>query len=154
MLLRFFVAGAPQTKGSFHIRHRWGPIVNGKDTCTLGLSEMSPGLAAWRRQIKQQARYALKASGQAPAHEGPVTVRLDFLFKRPKYHATMKEPPVHVDVRNRWDADKLTRAVLDALTDSEVIKDDGQVAVLVVRKLYDDRAGVRAMVANVGEEQW
>ena len=79
----------------------------------------------------------------ATFHTGPVMVTLDFYLPRPRGHfgtgrneSKLKPSAPRVPV-TKPDIDKLTRAVLDALTHM-AFRDDSQVAVLVVRKLYAD----------------
>lgn len=62
---------------------------------------------------------------------GAVAVDLLFVMPRPKTGRRVL-PAVRPDI------DKLTRLVLDALTDAGVIVDDGQVTDLTVRKRYPD----------------
>ena len=98
-------------------------------------------LRPWRLTVTTAAEQA------NPAREpvtGPVAVRLWFTFPRPKAHYGRRDgqpylrgdaPSHHVA---RPDIDKVTRAVLDALTDAAWWADDSQVAVLEVAKRYGD----------------
>lgn len=104
-------------------------------------------LAPWRDAV---TRYAAQAC--STPLEGPVRVELEFRMPRPKAHyrtivgelVLRDDAPRHH--AHRPDADKLARAVLDALT-GPAFGDDGQVAELVVSKVYDERAGVRIVVS-------
>lgn len=70
-----------------------------------------------------------------------VSVSLTFWLKRPK--TVTRQYPTKT-----YDIDKLTRAVLDSLTQAKVIEDDSNVVDLTVRKNYDDlhESGVLATV--------
>lgn len=139
--LSFFVAGKPQTKGSLRVWHKWQP--GGR--CRVGLSEQSGArLKEWRALVATAARNAIKT---APPFAGPVRVELLFLFERP---ASNKDATQWVWGNKRHDADKLQRAIFDALTDAAVFwADDSQVAGVVAAKRYCDgleRPGVHITV--------
>lgn len=135
----FWVPGTPQPKGSLrHVGH--GRLV-----------ESAKGLADWRRAIADAAwTYRLQ---QEPC-TGAVAVTLDFYLPRPASHyrggdrsrelrATAPKRPA-----KRPDIDKLTRAVLDAVTDAGLWRDDAQVTWVRASKDYaDDRIpGVRVQI--------
>jgi Holliday junction resolvase RusA-like endonuclease len=70
--------------------------------------------------------------------EGPLSVDLNFFFRRPKIHfkgQTLRAEAPRYHTRTP-DADNLAKAVLDALTTLGMWHDDAQVADLVVRKWY------------------
>jgi crossover junction endodeoxyribonuclease RusA len=73
-----------------------------------------------------------------------VSVELTFTFKRPKSHVTSKGTlregysEYHVQ---RPDVDKLSRAILDALT-GIAYQDDSQVVTLAATKTWGDSDGV------------
>lgn len=99
-------------------------------------------LDAWRDAIADEARDAI---GDGPCLEGPVAVHVDFVLPRPKHHYLPANrhravPELRLDapafVADRPDLDKLSRSLLDALT-AVVIRDDGQVAQLSARKLWE-----------------
>lgn len=99
-------------------------------------------LDAWRTAIADEARDAI---GSAPAIDGPVSVRVDFVMPRLRSHflpANRRRPvpELRADAPvwqcGRPDVDKLSRALLDAIT-GVVIRDDGQVAALTARKPYE-----------------
>jgi Holliday junction resolvase RusA-like endonuclease len=58
---------------------------------------------------------------------------------RPRFHVPAVRP----------DIDKLTRAVLDGLTDGGLISDDARVVRLMVDEVYGDRVGVDVTVWTV-----
>lgn len=65
-------------------------------------------------------------------HLGPVEVELAFTVKKPQSAPKRKRTwPI-----TRPDIDKLSRTILDALTNSGAIRDDSQVVVLHARKTY------------------
>jgi len=80
-----------------------------------------------------------------------VSLRLTFTMRRPATHfGTGKNkrklrPTAPWYQATRPDADKLARAVLDALT-GVAYRDDGQVAVLRVSKVYGPRAQLHVEV--------
>lgn len=83
--------------------------------------------------------------------EGPLNVRLDFFFARPKSHSTKKglRPDAPEWFCARPDSDNLAKAVLDCLTTMGLWKDDAQVVTLWAIKRYATEAnapGVAVMV--------
>ncbi len=108
--------------------------------------ESSARIAPWRSDVRDAAMAAL-AIGE-PLFSGPLTVRLRFVFARPKSHlsasgAMKASAPTHLATGP--DLDKLCRAVLDACT-GLLWTDDRQVDDLVARKQYGDRPGLEASV--------
>jgi Holliday junction resolvase RusA-like endonuclease len=86
----------------------------------------------WRRTVKEPVKIV-----------GPVMMELQFAMPRPKSHFNSKgvlraESPSFFD--GKPDADNLAKAVMDALTQLQVWKDDSQVAVLHVQKFYSPPA--------------
>lgn len=87
--------------------------------------EQSKAVAPWRTSV---AWHAAQVYRRQPC-TGPVRVVLDFVMPRPT-SAPKRSTPFAV---KRPDADKLTRAIFDAL--SEIVwKDDSQVVDVHVRK--------------------
>lgn len=125
----FDVLGVPAAQGSK--RHVGG----GR------LVESSKKVKPWREAVKAAA---VEALGDDPAIEGPAFVGITFRFARPAGHygsgknaARLKDSaPAYPTSRALGDLDKLARSTLDALTDSQVIADDSQVALLIVTKQY------------------
>ncbi|RZU30472.1 endodeoxyribonuclease RusA [Blastococcus saxobsidens] len=66
--------------------------------------------------------------------EGPVSVAVVFTFDRPK--SAPKSRRVWPVTRSSGDVDKLLRAVLDALVDAGVMRDDSQVVRLTASKVH------------------
>lgn len=119
-MFELFIAGDPRPQGSKKAFNRGAHIV---------LVEANKDLPAWRDHMKKM--FALKMMEFDHRFDVAVSVSLTFWLRRPKtvtrQYATQT-----------YDIDKLTRAVLDSLTQAEVIKDDSYVVDLTVRKNYDD----------------
>jgi len=125
--MRIVVYGKPITQGS-KIRTRWSMRDSNGDT-----------LIPWRDNVRAAA-----VNAEDPFGEAPVQVDITFTFARPKGHfgtgrnagtlnsSALPFPSTHAI----GDIDKLTRAILDALTDAGVWNDDSQVIQLVARKLF------------------
>ena len=125
--MRIVVYGKPITQGS-KIRTRWSMRDSNGET-----------LLPWRDNVRAAAVNAKDGFGEAP-----VQVDITFTFARPKGHfgtgrnagilnrSALPFPSSHAI----GDIDKLTRAILDALTDAGVWNDDSQVIQLVARKLF------------------
>jgi len=117
-VIRFQVHGLPIAQGS---QRSW--MVNGKPVITT----TAKGLPSWRRLVADVAqRFA-----PAEPWEGPVGIVLDFGIPKPK--SAPKTRRVWPD--KRPDLDKLSRAVLDALT-YVIFADDSQVVHLQATKEY------------------
>lgn len=135
-LCQFVVLGVPVAEGSMHafvVRPKVGKA-------RAVVSHDSKGLGPWRQAIAWQAHEAWPA---IPV-EGPVSVEVDFYLPRPASHflpVTAKRPERAVRTgapsspATRPDLDKLVRAVLDGITGT-IVGDDGQVVLLVARKVY------------------
>lgn len=115
--MQFFVEGIPRPQGSKRGFVRKGRVV---------LVEVSKHLAPWRERVAAAAA----AHTQDGELIGPVVVELEFVMPRPKAMSARMPTPWHV---KRPDVDKLTRAVLDALTGSCFV-DDSQVVAINARK--------------------
>lgn len=133
-VIEFFVPGLPKAKGSmrgFAYKHKQ----TGKWRSALTNSD--PKTRPWEDTVRWYAQQA----GLQPA-SGPVAVMLCFYLPKPK-------KPKHETPTTKPDADKLARAVLDALT-RVAWNDDSQVVHLEVSKLYahdaPEDAGVRVRV--------
>jgi len=134
-VIRFQVRGLPVPQGSLR---SW--VVNGKPVIT----STAKGLGSWRRLVADVAQRFAPTEPWA----GPVGIELDFGIPKPK--SAPKRRRVWPD--KRPDLDKLSRAVLDALTyvifadDSQVVhlratKDYGAPGVAVeIRRVVDDDA--------------
>lgn len=107
--------------------------------------ESSKKVKPWRQDVVAAAQAAAAEAGWETA-VGPVDVEINFWMPRPRYHfrtgahAHQLRPNAPQFVDKKPDIDKLARATLDALTSSAVIRDDAQVARLVLTKGYADGA--------------
>jgi len=101
--------------------------------------EMGKGLTPWRSQVGMLASQHMEGQPWT----GPVRVNLTFYLVRPKGHfgtgrnATTLKPAAPRYPIGTPDLDKLSRAILDALT-GIVFRDDSQVHALDAMKLYAD----------------
>lgn len=122
----FHVEGNPVPQGSTRaFKTKSGKVVTTNDP--------TGSIERWRGDIRTEAKKLL-----APSFEcltGPVWLRTIFTFARPKSHylpanSKRREPVLRPDApmfhTQSPDADKLLRAVLDALT-AVVYRDDAQV---------------------------
>ncbi|WP_280441059.1 RusA family crossover junction endodeoxyribonuclease [Nocardia brasiliensis] len=128
-----FVPGSPAPQGSK--RHVGRGI----------LIESSKAVGPWRERI------ALAAHRHGwPLRAGAVAITLEFVMPRPKSTPKTYTPPAI----KRPDADKLERAVLDALTGIAFV-DDSQVTTCYRRKRLaeiGETPGVRISIADDTEE--
>lgn len=140
MILTVFTrAGRPRTKGSL------------RATCTrvpghkIRYQEETRDSGLWRKQMAKAAQVAhLKATdGVLFNYAGAVEVKATFVFERTESAAGGPIPshdtPYPTDI-HLGDIDKLTRNLLDALTDSHVIADDSYVVSIQCHKRWA-RAG-------------
>ncbi len=134
-MLSFVVPGKPVQQGS-------KTVFNGR-----AVDSNQKRLKPWRAAVAAEASAEALSRG-VETLEGPVAVVIEFRFERPK------------TVRREWpavqpDVDKLERAILDALTDARVFRDDAQVVVLKGTKVYAEAAGAHVSVGVIeqGGEQ-
>lgn len=121
--MRFSVDGVPAPQGS-------------KSVSRSGhLYEANPRSREWRRLMVD----TIRAEHDGLPVDEPVNVVLDFRMPRPK-KPRFATPAVKPDL------DKLTRNVLDALTDAGVLRDDSRVIEIRASKRYSDIPGVTIMV--------
>lgn len=121
------VEGKPKTQGSV------SPIAYKKKNGRLGVNVFqSKDLLHWRELIVADVKGRTNEKTIFPKGT-PVTVCLSFYFLKPKSSKT--QFPV---TRSSGDIDKLTRAALDAFTESGVFDDDSQVVKVVAEKYYTD----------------
>jgi hypothetical protein len=131
------INGTPVPQGSKSAFNRGGRIV---------LVEAAKGLKEWRHIVHLCAgANATTKQWVKLDKEIPVTVRILFTFTRPK---TIKRE--HHTVKP--DLDKLTRAVLDGITEAgNVWVDDSQVVRLEVSKQYGNEARAEIRIITQGE---
>ena len=91
--------------------------------------EANPRLKPWRSLVTSQAMLERSARGLEMLL-GPVEVEIIFTLPKPKTAGRFAQPDKKPDV------DKLSRAVLDGLTEAAIWKDDGQVVKLIASKVY------------------
>ena len=112
----FFIAGLPVPQGSKKA------FVVGKRAVIV--DDNAAALKPWRAKVGTAADIGVTFAG-------PVTVNLTFYMpspKRPRWDVPAVKP----------DLDKLTRAVLDGLTDGGLIEDDARVVDMRLREFYAD----------------
>lgn len=102
-----------------------------------GMIESSPHVASWRGRIEDEV---IRARPDQPPVVMPVSMRLTFVFPRPKFHFTsqgvIKSQFGMAGVyARRPDLDKLIRAVLDACS-HRLYVDDAQVDTIIAVKRY------------------
>lgn len=140
--IRFFVPGDPKPAGSKRGFVVW-PKGGGKpraivtDDCKTGRD--------WKADVKAFAHG--KMAGKSLL-EGALQVEVIFVLRRPKshYRATcLLRPNAPTYHTHRPDADKLSRAVLDACT-GVLWRDDAQIAKKIVTKRYGETTGVSVCV--------
>lgn len=135
--LGYFVAGTPVPQGS---KRAW----LGKDNHVHMTEDAGKRHTSWRFELSGQARQQMVDTGYIEPFTQAIHISLNFKQHRPLSHygsgrndrvvkATASQFPVKVP-----DIDKLTRAVLDALT-SIVWVDDSQVVKLTANKSYVER---------------
>lgn len=141
MKLRIYGVPAPQgSTRAFAVRK--GGVLTGAVAVTHGDKDK---VRSWRRAIADEVRAQMGTDWEASyagQNSHPMAVAVTFIAARPAAHfgtgrnagvlkASAPERPV-----GRPDVDKLARAVLDALTEAGVWKDDCQVVELTGRKVY------------------
>jgi Holliday junction resolvase RusA-like endonuclease len=140
--LTITVVGKPQPQGSvkaFVPTYKGGaPVRRADGSIVVNLTSDNPALKQWRDRVSDEA---LRAGALEPTPDVAFEVDCTFFLERPKAHCgtgrnegIVKDgAPAYPVVRP--DADKLLRAVLDALT-GRVWADDAQVVVATARKRY------------------
>lgn len=121
--VRFMVEGKPVPQGS-KSRGRNGVMY-----------EANKNLRPWRGALAREAR----AAHDGEPIDAPVVVTATFYMpkpKRPKFPVPATPP----------DTDKLQRALGDALTMSEVVKDDARIVEWRAKKAYHPEGWVGAVV--------
>lgn len=145
--LDFTVFGKPVPQGSKRIGRLGGkaggrPIILDANDKTLG---------PWRNLMRDAAAAARHKLGWGP-FIGPVAVDVTFTLERPSSHfrgdGTLT-PAARLAPSIRPDIDKLSRAVLDAITESGAWEDDGQVVYIKATKVYGRLPGVTVRIAAV-----
>ena len=129
MNIQLRVFGTPASQGS----KRWLP--NGR------MIEADKKLKPWRSAVYEAVNHTFNPKSFLSL-EGPIAVRVTFLFERPKNHyGTRQGEPYLKGSAPRYktstpDVDKCLRALLDPLTEMKVWKDDSQVVIAHAVKRY------------------
>lgn len=143
--MRIVVIGKPEPQGSKTPRSicgqdaRWCKRCKRNHLVAMATQEAVKGLPAWRQHVAWVARRHM--AGHSPI-SGPVVACLAFTFVRPASHyRTGGNAHLLRDAAPEWftqkpDADKLARAVLDALTIAQVWGDDAQCDLLRVARSW------------------
>lgn len=143
--LTFTVHGLPAAQGS----KRYLGVKGGKGITV----ESSKRVAPWRADVRDAALTALDDArladyaGAVDLWDAALSVNITFNMPRPKSHyrtgrnAHLLRDGAPTRPAGRPDVDKLTRAILDALS-GIVWRDDSQVVDITASKLYGDPGAV------------
>lgn len=99
--------------------------------------ESSKAVGPWREAVRHETQ-----QHDGRFETGPVSVDIKLWLPRPKYHyGTGRNAAKLKDSAPVWhsgtpDADKLARAILDAIVQGGALHDDGQAAIIHVYKYY------------------
>lgn len=140
VLLDCWVGGKPISQGS-------KTPVRGKGGVMVGMREDNDAeLRPWREDVR---RVADAERRNADPYPDAVRVDLRFYFARPASRRLAVWHPV------KPDADKIARAVLDALKTARVYRDDSQVADLRAVKRYVrlGEPGVQILVSALADDE-
>ena len=130
--LVFAVDGKPETQGStraFMPKGARFPII----------TSTNPKLKAWRTRVAAAALEAMQESNFRFIEDGPIRLDVAFYFVPPRSKRVGK----YKDTRGDWD--KYSRALSDAMTGT-VYRDDSQIAVAFVEKLYGEIARTEVII--------
>jgi crossover junction endodeoxyribonuclease RusA len=128
-MMKLWVPGIPRSKGS--MKSFWNK--KAKRAVILGAN---PETEAWQSRVTQSAKDAGLTISSLP-----VSIDVEFFFTRPKYHWNSKghlRESAPYEHAGKPDADKLLRAVLDALTSIAYVDDSQVCAVRVVKRWLND----------------
>ncbi len=139
MRVTFFVPGKPIPQGSKNIMNRGGK--------SWLVDQNVKNLREWRTSVNLKAREHWKAEPETD----DVGLILRFVMPRPKNHYTAKGNKSKLwrrYLKTKPDIDKLTRAVLDALT-GVLYVDDSQVSTVYAVKEYCEKESEGAGVCII-----
>ena len=151
--MRFTVIGVAKAQPRVKARH-----IKTKDGREF-TSVYTPTQAKTWKALVAQAAQAEPDFPKAP-WAGPVHLYVAFYLPRPKRLYRKKDPqgPMWAPTRSRNDCDNLLKAVMDALSDGGLWRDDGQVVTVAVSKAYHARdEGPHAIIEVselVSEPRW
>jgi Holliday junction resolvase RusA-like endonuclease len=134
--LIFAVEGKAETQGStraFMPKGARFPII----------TSTNPKLKAWRSRVAMAALEAMRESGFGFIGEGPIRLDAAFYFTPPKSKRNVGK---YKDTRGDWD--KYSRALSDAMTGT-VYRDDSQIAVAFIEKLYGEIARTEVIITTL-----
>lgn len=129
--LTFRAFGTPVTQGSMNAYRRGDRVVL--------THSRSRDLMTWRADVAEAAYVAASMGGWPMGTSQYLGLSLRFLFRRPASHLNKagRATPAHGAAMPGPDLDKLTRAVLDALT-GVLYDDDRRVVVIHARKCWTE----------------
>jgi crossover junction endodeoxyribonuclease RusA len=141
--VRFEVLGTAKPAGSKR------PFQRGDGT--LGVRDANDDAREWKNLVADRA---VQAMAERQPLEGPLAMLITFYMRRPKSHygTGRNENVLKTNApgypSTRPDTLKLTRAVEDALT-GIVYRDDGQIAMQLAIRRYDDRPRVTIVIGEI-----
>jgi|HubBroStandDraft_6_1064221.scaffolds.fasta_scaffold179578_1 crossover junction endodeoxyribonuclease RusA len=146
LAVEFFVAGIPVTQGN---KSAFVNKSSGKAVMREGRSKTAnTNFHSWREGVANEAR-AVAAGRPGFPYDCPVVISLTFGLQRPK--SAPKRRRTWPTGARSGDADKLARAVLDALT-GVLMTDDSLCVGLSVTKDFAARPGVRVQLWPADDE--
>jgi Holliday junction resolvase RusA-like endonuclease len=137
--VEFTVFGSPHPKGSktaFPIRRKDGRV-------GVAVREGRPGSSfeEWRRRVESVVQ---DLASRGAFFVGPVTVRVEYYFEKPKSAPRSREwPEVKPDV------EKLDRAIFDCL-EGALIRNDAQIVEHYCRKRYAEQPRAEVWLSPAG----
>lgn len=145
--IAFEVYGIPKTEGSIRA------VVHKATGRAIAFHDEDRELRVWRQDIAAEAIWARGILGQFD--EGPLSLVVQFRLpipkSRPSELRTDKQRLEWTWPAKRPDADKLLRAVMDALK-GVLYHDDGQIVRLEVMKLYHPQPGATIVVDRMNTD--
>ena len=85
---------------------------------------------------KSAAAFEFKRQTEQEPFDGPVKIKITFIYKRPKNLLRKKDPPHRLPKATLPDIDNLAKSCLDALQDAGVLENDSTVVSLILHKYY------------------
>jgi Holliday junction resolvase RusA-like endonuclease len=144
-MIAFTVLGVPVPQGSKRVvPTRGGP---------RAIESNEKTLRPWRSAVSFEAS---EATAGLPVITGPVQLKVEFVFPRPKGHfgtgrnADSLKASAPTYVQTKPDLDKLVRAIGDAIS-GIAIRDDAQIAHVDVWKVYGEPARAAIEIAPLTE---
>jgi Holliday junction resolvase RusA-like endonuclease len=104
-----------------------------------------------RSAVDEMSTVEGDGGGPSSLFDGPLALHLTFYLTRPQRLMRKADPIGPVSHVATPDVDNLTKAVMDALTDTKrVWRDDSQVQDLLVSKRYSGKNGVTGCLISIG----